>query len=221
MKKMKAAELVLDFGLYPRNHVDATNVKNICDAMSAGAEIPPVIIDRKSKRVSDGFHRVRAALRVGGDDAEIMVIEKNYANDAELFLDAMRYNASHGAKLHPCDRTHCTIIAERLSIPAEAVAGALNMPVDKLARLSIDRTARTSGGLSVALKNTVRHGFAGRRLTKRQVEANDKLSGMNQVFYANQLIELIESEMLDTGNEKLIERLRVLHGLLDGVLAVA
>ena len=106
MKKMKAAQLVLDFGLYPRNNVDEHNVKNLVDALAAGTELPPVIIDRKSKRVVDGFHRVRAHLRLFGDNAEIDVITKNYKNDAELFLDAMRYNASHGAKLDTCDRPH-------------------------------------------------------------------------------------------------------------------
>jgi hypothetical protein len=219
MKNVKVASLVLDFTLYPRNNVDSGNVANIVQALEAGTELPPVIIDKKSRRVIDGFHRVRAAIRHGGEDAEISVIEKTYANDAAMFLDAMKYNAAHGAKLDPCDRVHCCIIAESLSIPLEAVAGALNMPQERLSSLQADRTAR-SGGLSIALKRTVR-GFAGRRLSKRQVSANAKLSGMNQQFYANQLIELIESDMLDKENESLIERLRVLHGLLDGVLAAA
>lgn len=218
MRKMKAAELVLDFDMYPRNNVDAHNVKNIVDALSAGIEIPPVVIDKKSKRVVDGFHRVRAHLRLYGEDAQIMVVEKAYKSDADLFLDAMRYNASHGAKLDPCDRTHCTIIAERLSIPLDAVAGALNMPVDKLATLQNTRTGRSSSGLAIPLKRTVSRQFSGKRLTKRQVEANEKLSGMNQVFYVNQIIELIESGMLDLEDGNLAERLRVLHGHLDSVL---
>ena len=217
MKKMKAAELVLDFGLYPRNNVDEHNVKNLVDALAAGTELPPVIIDRKSKRVVDGFHRVRAHLRLFGDNAEIDVITKNYKNDAELFLDAMRYNASHGAKLDTCDRTHCVIIAERLSIPLDAVAGALHMPERNLGALRNDRTAQGPGGLAVALKRTNRH-FAGLQLTKVQEEANRRSSGMNQVFYVNQIIDLIESKLLDTEDKKLLGRLRDLHGLLEGLL---
>jgi Trp operon repressor len=41
---------------------------------------------------------------------------------------------------------------------------------------------------------------------------------MNQAFYANQLVELIESNMLDTEDEMLMERLQILHDLLGGVL---
>lgn len=217
MKRMKAAELVLDFDLYPRNNVDSHNVKNITDALAAGASLPAVVIDKKSKRVIDGFHRTKAVLRLYGEDAEIDVIEKVYKDESEMFLDAMRYNASHGAKLDPCDRTRCTIIAERLHIPLDMVAGALHMPVEKLGHLRTDRTA-TAGGLTVPLKRTISEQFAGKKLTKRQQEANVKLSGMQQVFYVNQVIELLEAKMLDTSDERLMERLQVLHGLMEEVL---
>lgn len=219
MKTMKAAELVLDFDLYPRNNVDQHNIKNLVDALAAGAELPPVIIDAKSKRVIDGFHRVRATIRFGGDDATIAVIQKTYRNEGDMFLDAMRYNATHGAKLDSCDRTHCVIIAERLRIPMEAVAGALHMPADRLGELHNSRTAVDAGGLSLPLKRTMQH-MAGRKLNKQQIAANERSSGMNQVFYVNQVIDLIEAKLLDTSNDKLLDRLRVLHELLDGVLAM-
>lgn len=217
MRKMKASEIVLDFDLYPRNNVDSGNVRTLIDAMIAGDELPPVVIDKKSKRCVDGFHRVRAHLRHLGEDAMIAVVEKTYRNDADMFLDAMRYNAHHGAKLDPCDRTRCTIIAERLSIPLDSVAGALHMPVEKLGKLHNTRTATGSGGLTIPLKRTNRH-MAGKRLTKRQEAANEKSSGMNQVFYVNQVIDLIESKMLDMEDEGLLLRLRRLNELLEGML---
>ena len=216
MRNVKAATLVLDFDLYPRNNIDAHNVRCIVDAMEAGEEMPPIIIDRKSKRVVDGFHRVRAAIR-RDENAEVTVIEKTYKGEGDIFLDAMRYNATHGARLDPCDRTRCTIIAERLSIPLDAVAGALHMPVDKLGGLQDHRTASIAGGNLIPLKRTILH-MEGRRLTKAQNEVNDKLSGMNQAFYVKQVIMLIENGLLDKEDEKLMERLERLDELLDGVL---
>lgn len=220
MKTMKAAEIVLDFDLYPRNNVDPQNVRNIAEAVAAGIEMPPVIIDRKSKRCIDGFHRTKEVLR-RDPDGTIAVIEKNYANESAMFLDAMKYNAQHGCRLDPCDRVRCAIISERLQIPLDAVAGALNMTVDKLATLHNDRTGKTRSGEPLALKQTISKGWHGRKLNKRQEEANEKLSGMNQSFYANQLIELIESGLLDKEDDKLFERLKLLHTLLDDVLAAA
>lgn len=219
MKQMKAAEIVLDYTIYPRNNVDAKNVSMLVEALASGAELPPVIIDKKSKRAIDGVHRTKAHLKYYGVDAIISVIEKNYKNEGEMFLDAMRYNASHGARLDPCDRTHCVIVAERLGLSLDAVAGALHMPADRLGSLRSNRVA-TYNRLSVPLKQTVRH-MAGSQLTQRQNEANKKLSGMDQSFYANQLIELIESEMVDLDSEKTLASLRKLHELLDALLVAA
>lgn len=217
MKQVKCSELVIDFDLYPRNNVDTNNVRGIAAAEEAGCELPPVLADQESKRVVDGVHRLRARILRLGPDAEIDVIFKRYKDDAAIFRESMRLNAAHGQRLDSCDRTRCVIIAERLSIPLEAVAGDLHMPLDKLGDLRNTRTA-TSAGLSIPLKRTVSQHFAGKALTPRQVEANTKLSGMNQVFYANQLIELLESKMLDLTDEKLVERLTLLRSLLDDVL---
>lgn len=219
MRKIKAAELVLDFEMYPRNNIDSVNVSQLRNAMEAGAELPPIVICAKTKRVVDGFHRTRAAILTHGPDAELLAVEKKYANDAEFFLDSVRYNASHGARLDSCDRTRCVLIGERLSIPPEMMGGVLHMPVAKLAKLTVDRTA-TAGGIRIPIKRTIRH-KAGDELTDAQVEANKGLSGMSQVFYVNQVISLIESDLLDTGNEALVERLVILHELSGQVLATA
>jgi len=63
--------------------------------------------------------------------------------------------------------------------------------------------------------------MAGKQLNKKQQETNKRLGGMQQSFYANQLIDLIESDLLDVNNPLLIERLRTLHGLLAAVLKQA
>ena len=217
MRTIKAAEIVFDYTLYPRNNVDEYNVRCIMNAILAGEKLPPALIDKKSKRVVDGVHRIKAYLRLD-EDAKIEVIERDFKDDAAIFLEAMRLNADHGAKLDSCDRTHCLVVAERLKIPRDAVAGALHMPEEKLGTLRNNRLAKTANGLSIPLKRTMQH-MAGRRLTKMQMGANERSGGMNQVFYANQLIDLIEAELLDKEDEKLLERLRHLHGLLDSLLA--
>jgi len=218
MREVKAAELVLDFDLYPRNNIDPKNISKLVNALSTGAELPPVMIEKKSKRVVDGFHRVKAHLRFYGDEAKITVVEKTYKSDGDLFLDAMRFNSGHGVQLDSCDQVRCLLTAERLHIPPEMVAGVLHIPANKLGELRDTRTARGTDGLSLPLKRTV-SGFHGKKLTERQEQANTRLSGMNQQFYVNQIIELIESEMLDTSDEKLMTQLQKLAELLDGVFA--
>jgi hypothetical protein len=216
MKRMKVSELVFDFDFYPRAQIDSQHVAYLEDVMKAGHALPPIVIDKASKRVVDGFHRCRAALKMYGKDAEIEVIEKAYRNDRELFLDAVRYNSGHGRTLAMYDRAHCAILAARLEIDDAALAGALQVTTDRLAELRADRSA-TSGGKLVPIKRTIAH-MAGKKLTPRQAEANKKFSGMEQTFYVNQVILLLENDLVNTENGPLMERLGVLAGLLRKVV---
>lgn len=212
MKKYPVSELVFDFDLYPRGDVDSHHVGEIAEAISSGASMPPVVIDAKSKRVSDGFHRCRAYRRLYGESHEVECIEKDYRNDKELFLDAMRYNAAHGRALTQHDKVHCLLLAEKLKISSAMVAQALNITTDRIGQLRADRVGKV-GGSPIALKQTIRH-MSGKALTSEQAAANEKLSGMNQLFYVNQIIMLIENDLIDTSNDDLMGGLERLHGML-------
>lgn len=221
MKRMKVVSLVLDFDLYPRPQVNSQDVGSMVLAEKAGAEFPPILIDKKSKRVIDGFHRCKKQLRVYGPDAEIDVVEKTYRNSAEMLLDAIKYNANHGRKLNSFDRTHALLLADNMKISIDKVAGALSMTVEAVESLRLNKSASVGSGkltTAIAIKRTIGH-MAGKKLTKSQIEANKGLGGMNQLFYVNQLITLIEANLIDKENEDLIERMRKLHGLLEEALA--
>ena len=217
MKKIKLAEVILDFSLYPRSDVDAQHISYMREAEDSGVKLPTIVIDSKSKRVIDGFHRVRMWRHKYDDNHEIDVIEKTYKNEAEMFLDAIRYNASHGRILTRYDRTHCILLSEKFKIAPKNLASALSMTVEKLGKLKIGRIGELRVGKttqSIPLKRTISHKH-GQKLTKRQSEVNDKLGGMNQVFYVNQIIMLIESGLLDINNKQLLERLNVLFQALN------
>lgn len=216
MKRYQLSELILDFDLYPRGGVDPAHVTQIAEALVAGASVPPIIIDKISKRIVDGFHRWKAFWRLFGEKYEVECVEKSYKNEGEMFLDAMRYNASHGRVLTPHDKAHCLLLGDRLNISADLVAESLNLTPERLGKLRSDRIGKF-GSQDIALKQTIRH-MAGKKLNKKQAGVNEKLSGMNAVFYVNQLIMLLDSELIDQSNEKLVSKLFELSDLLDGHL---
>jgi hypothetical protein len=185
-------------------------------SLKAGATLPPIVIDRKTLQVVDGFHRCKATGIFAGKDAEIECIEKVYRTDAERFEDAMKYNATHGRALTKYDRARCVILGEQFGLTVECIAGALSVDSSSIDSLRVNRTAKARG-LEVPLKRTLQK-FAGKSLTKRQQETNERSSGMNQVFYVNQLIDLLEAGMIDWENVGLIERMRVLNELLESAL---
>lgn len=212
MSKMKIGELVFDFDLYPRSDVDSHNIAYMSQAEDAGVKFPPVVIDKKSKRIVDGFHRVKMYRQKYDDNHEIEVIEKTYGSEKEILLDAIRYNASHGKMLSRHDRVRCILQSERMKLKIDEVASALSMTVEKINQLKTERVGELRvGGIirPVPLKRTIRH-MSGKRLTKRQNEVNKSISGMDQKFYVNQLVMLIDSGLINQNDEILLQRLKVL-----------
>jgi len=216
MKKYLLSALVLDFDLYPRGSIDNHHVTQIAAAISAGCSMPPIVIEKASKRIVDGFHRWKAYRRLYGEEYSTNCIEKIYPGDSQLLLDAMRFNASHGRALTQHDKTHCILLAQKLKISSELVAEALNLTSERIGKLKTDRIG-TIGSQPLALKQTIRH-MSGRKLTKRQASANEKLSGMNQMFYVNQLLTLLETDLIDTANTDLRSRLARLQEAISDFL---
>lgn len=205
---MPLAELVLDFELYPRPEVDAVHVRDLVDALQAGDELPPPIVCAQSKRVVDGFHRVRAQTRVLGPDGSIQVELRDYDDDGALFADAASLNARHGRRLTPYDHRRILAKAQELGRTVADVSEWLRVPVGTLERRAL---AGAAGNRVVPLKRTVAH-LDKQVLTPEQEKANERAGGMNQLFYINQLLNLLESDSLDVGNGAVmagLERLRI------------
>jgi ParB-like chromosome segregation protein Spo0J len=213
MKKIAIAELVFDLEIYPRgeNGVDATHVAEIAEAMAAGTTLPPIIVERKTNRIIDGVHRFHAYKRLFEPTHKVECVEKTYADEREIWLDVIRFNTSHGKALNQHDKVRCLLIGKRLGIDPELLRGALHITAERVDELLADRVG-TLSGRPFALKRTVRH-MAGRQLTDGQAAANEKLSGMNQVFYANQLILLLENDLVND-TEQMTAALEKLGALL-------
>lgn len=220
MRRLKVCELVEDFDFYPRLQVDSQHVLYLSQALLAGCELPRILIDKKTKRIVDGFHRRRAYEKAYGADHQVEVDEKSYRTESELFLDAARLNAVHGKRMATADYVRVIQRAEDLKIEPSSVASALRLTVEKVGELKADRTAHDSHLTAVPLKRTINH-MAGKVLNDGQLKANKGLSGMNQIFYANQLISLLENELIDRENAALLVRLKRLHELLEPLVLAA
>lgn len=221
MRKLTVSELILDYDLYPRHQIDSQHASHIAEAIRAGSKMPPVVIDKVSKKVVDGFHRVTAHKRLHGPNAEVEVLEKSYKHEGALFRDAIKYNANHGRMLTTYDRTRCILFAKNLNITMEQIANDLQMTIGAVGKLTKSRVGKLqiigksgkTDNVVTPLKRTISH-KAGECLTKEQSDVNQKLSGMSQLFYVNQLIMLVESSLIDTENRNLMEGLSALGKLL-------
>jgi hypothetical protein len=216
MKTVKAALLVEDLSIYPRFSVDQIYVRRLAEALLAGESLPPVVADKKSMRVVDGFHRRRAYIAAYGPEAKIPVEWKEYKDTREMFLDVLRYNARHGRRLTTGEEVRCVLIGEELGVSREKVAETLGIRREVLEG-KVERRIAEGPVTREVLKPAATH-LAGTRLTHEQVEVNRRLGGHRASFYASQLIMLIRAGCVGEGDERAIKYLRELYDLLSEFL---
>jgi len=154
MRKIAIEKLVCDLSLYPRIEIDQTHVEQMRAAMRSGATFPPIVICIKTRKVVDGFHRVRAYGDEYGEDHEAEVVEKEYPSIKEMFLDAIRYNAAHGKSMEMLDRAHAVKRAVELGIDEKSIARSMHVDTQEFCRLSVVPVPRRGNGaqLEVATK---------------------------------------------------------------------
>lgn len=216
--KIKVSELLLDYELYPRDRIEPFNVTQMVEALKAGRELPPIVVDRKSHRVVDGFHRLRAYQKLYGLNAEIPVELKDYEDDSKMFYSAVSLNANHGRQLSSYDRARCIAKAETFKLEPEAISAALNMTLQRIVEMKVERFATYKMEPRV-LKRTTAH-LAGKELTDEEAEYNVKAGGMPQSFYINQVIAMLEADTVNWENQKVGNALKKLYDLLDKAFMV-
>lgn len=222
--KVKLAELIEDPELYPRHAVDGVHVAGLVRALEAGATLPPMVVDKKSMRIVDGFHRSHAYRRFLGDDGVVEITFKEYKNEADIVADAISMNASHGRRLDGMDQVRAVILAERVGLSAKTIARVLVITearVEEL-RVRVATVAASSedavpGTHTVALKQSIIH-MQGKRLTIEQAEAHRSLPGTSMRLLVDQLSKAIRTDLLDREDESLMAVLDELRKLISEYL---
>lgn len=218
IRNIKISKLVFDYELYPRDRIEPYNVNQMAEALRAGLELPPITVDRKNKRVVDGFHRAKAYQKVYGADSTIPADLKDYKDDAEMFSDAVRLNANHGRQLSVYDRARCIAKAEALKLEPEIIASALNMTLERIGEIKAQRFATYKMETQI-LKGTTAH-LAGKELSDDEAGYNIKAGGLHQTFYINQVVAMLEADTVNWKDHRVSNALKKLYDLLDKALTV-
>lgn len=219
MKTVKAVELILDWSLWPRHDAhstDSTNITRMCEALRAGVTLPPIIVG-SDMRVVDGFHRTKAYLREYGDDVKMKADVRVYESDADMFADAIRYNAINGLPLSPKDRAHAILKARKFKLPMSVIAMALGMSEASMKEFLAKRTATNPDGEKIALSYGASD-LAGKQLTEKDMKFVDTIGANIPGMHASMLINTLRADSLVL-SENTIEKLKELRDLIDRVLS--
>jgi ParB-like chromosome segregation protein Spo0J len=189
--KISFSDIVLDKAIYPRSSVAEYNVMRLLAAFQTGSKFPPLVVETKTHRLVDGWHRYETYKRAGV--TKIEVIQKAYAKEADLFADAVRLNISHGEPLDTYSVRNAVLRLEQYGFKKDVISEVVRLPVDRIEK--IERGfASDEKGEPIALKGGLSH-MRGERLTPEQQAINRKFSGPKATFHVRQLFELIRADM--------------------------
>lgn len=218
-----AATLLLDYNLYPRNKLSSYHVDELGEARAAGAKLPPVVADRLSRRVIDGFHRITEVLEHDGAQGQIQVIWHDYESEADMLAEAISLNATHGRKLTPQDHTRIVHLAGGFGLAMERVSNLLHVRPELLEKRGQNIAVVTTPGKhtrrgqeAIPLKRTFSN-LKGKSITPQQVEANSRATGHPQSYLIGQVLNVLESDAVDLANPLVVDRLVHLRDALNSM----
>jgi hypothetical protein len=210
---VRLADLVEDFSIYPRKEVDSVNLRNILMAIQRGDAIPPIIACEQTLRITDGFHRRRAWMKLHKDDPDYRVeVElRHYDTEGALLADAVRLNIGRGLDLGEYDRRKVVFRLSELGVDDGTISEVLRVPEPRLTQIRLRvATVVNNAGEAVRiepLKVSVGH-FMGKEMTLPQARAHDSAPGTRYPLLIRQLRQAMREGLLDTANGALITDLQ-------------
>lgn len=217
---VKVSSLDMDLSIYPRERVDQANVKRLIETLANGFSVTPVIADRRTRKVTDGFHRCTASLQHFGPDAEIAVEWRDYYDLAAMFQDAVSLNVAHG-------KARCLIIAQQLGIDKLKMAACMRKTQKHLDALYRKNVALGPSGpqlVGVALRDIADRQFKAAKagepvrplLPKQMKVANAKV---NWRFLLNQTLKQVRAGVIPADNASAVKQMRELGAEIASWLA--
>lgn len=218
--------LEFDPALYPRIEISDYHVGEIARAMAGGHELPPVIADRKTRKLVDGTHRWHAAIKQGIE--EIACEFRDYEDEAAMFKDACLLNSAHGLNFTARDKLKVLEVGQKFGLKVFDFAILLRTS-ESYIKAIMPRYATVQPGdgqkmkkqEKVPLKASTRH-LSGKTITPQQADAiKGNAPGTSYLLVTRQLISALENNLLPPPEDHpvLWEELVRLAGLLNAVTA--
>lgn len=222
--EVKLAELIIDWSLWPRHEakkLDVTNIGRMKEALHAGLPLPPIVVDRKSMRVVDGFHRVRAHEDVYGDEGSIQAVLRDYENEAAMFLESGMLNNVQGLPLSPKDKAHFVLRARRLKIPFPLIAKALGMREESIKSFVEKRTILSVEGQRIPVgagAQTMAQNLDGKKANEEQTHFARTCNGSPPMMHARMLLNALRAYGAIEYDEKSVAVLKELRAAIDQII---
>jgi hypothetical protein len=222
--KVKTGELFIDPKLTKMRPTNPYYVSQYRQAYRAEAPMPYIIIQKGTKRVVSGIHRLTALRLEYGTDYTIQVVEQELNTELEVLQFFAKENATHGNALSNFSRRNIAVEIIKEGGTAEQVASIFNISVNRVAILCDGEVAQVIIG-SPDSDNPetedvlVKNGFEPQHpITKEEYETHLKADrGIPVTSQINQLIRWLKGDLIKR-NDQNLTALKLLRQEIDGFL---
>jgi hypothetical protein len=214
MENVDINTIYFDKNLYPRTDIFWQVIYDYMQSMKTGIEFPPIILAvyNKKKYLVDGKHRVEAhrKLKLKNIKAEVFF----GWSKKKIFEEAVKRNIAHGRVLSPYEKRKIALKLRKWKYPNEDISKIVQIPLDKLNNFIAQRLINTITGDTI-VKSGISH-LAGTKVKDvPELEYDQQhIKTQSQESLLKQLIFLLENDLIDKNNPKIIKLLEELKNYI-------
>lgn len=229
IKEININEIKIDEKYYPRRNWDWFTVMTYAKSIKTNPEqeFPPIKIatlpNIKEYILIDGWHRIKAYKQNKITKTKCIILEG--FTEQELYIEAVESNNKHGKGYSTGDKIKIINDLTKLDINPTEISKLIQMPIADMKKLVKGRTTYDLKGESIIL-NPILKGISGNKVNnKEEFEKIQKTLGntgkskdndgtKSQAFLIQQVITMLEQDLFDLSNEKVMEKLITLKETL-------
>ena len=95
---MRLGNIIIDTRYQTRMKTDSTVASRYAKAMLEGSIFPPMVIEKGTNKVVDGFTRMEAYMRAFRPDTDVPVTMKTFKNELDRLINGCPDNFKHGTR---------------------------------------------------------------------------------------------------------------------------
>ena len=184
-------------------------------AMKAGANFPPIEVAkiRGKFHLLDGRHRIES-FKMNGEEYISAVIYHNFKNLDEVFIEAVKKNMTHGRPLTPADKAKIILKLKDLKYSTKDICNLVRVPITDLKSFVAKKITYSTSGKEIVIKKPVGH-LSGEVVPDFLEDIQKGFSGQTQISVLDEMINLLEGDLIDVNNKRILRRLTKIKRLID------
>jgi hypothetical protein len=214
--KLSKLNYSTDLPHFKRVCIDPVHAGHIAESIRLGHDIPPILVDRQTDEVVDGFHTARAYEEACGPDTQVPVTYKTFKSLQEKVYTFAYRNRSTKRPLTAPEKLSVVIMYDERGWDSNEAADAVGWTIEKAHSRFKEKVARERGtGKLIPTKTATEH-RAGEAWNRSEQAASKKMYDP-ALNHSRQLICSLENGFTNLECEEVVASLVHLRDLLVGL----